>query len=577
MLKRLFMTKPVGLLLEESEEEGHRLKKALGAWDLIAIGIGCIIGTGIFVLTGQVAVSYAGPGIILSFVVCAVACILAALCYAEFASLIPIAGSAYTFSYASLGELLAWIIGWDLILEYGVAASAVANGWSSHFVNFLKLVFGVSWPDRLALTPFEKVPNSEIHGILNVPAIVIVLLISYLLIAGIKESAKFNNIIVLIKVSISIFFIGVGLFFVNPSNWSPIVPKFVEKQAAISTPAQGTPETEAAAAPAPKSPLGNVSAWLVKMEKVELWKLILSTFGVAIKEGFGGWAGIFLGAAIIFFAYIGFDAVSTTSEEAKNPAKDLPLGIIGSLLICTVLYILMSGVFTGIVKCDGTLKIDDLGVDKGAPMVYAFKQVQQPLVKRFAALLVDLGGLCGITSVLLVTLLGQSRIFFAMSRDGLLPGWVAKVHEKFRTPYIGTAITGILVAIIAGIVPLPKIAEMANIGTLFAFVLVSAGIIFLRKHQPEKIAAFRTPLVPLVPILSIVSCLALMVSLPVATWIRFVVWLVAGLIIYFLYGINASKILVQRSKAESQAVLSGKTISSDGQSTPSDEKEPLKR
>lgn len=527
MAHRIFATKSIEHLIQESEQHDHQLKKVLGPFDLIAIGIGCIIGTGIFVLTGKVAISNAGPGVILSFLICGAACIFAALCYAEFASLIPIAGSAYTFSYASMGEFLAWIIGWDLILEYGVATGAVANGWSSHFVNFLKLLhyqYHLSFipliPDRWALTPQEILPGTSLHGLMNVPAALISLVITWLLIVGIKESASVNNLIVAIKIGVSVFFIGIGLFFVKTSNWFPLVPHFVPSHASAGTAHHG----------------------FMALKDLELWKIIVLQFGGKITEGFGGWAGIFLGAAIIFFAYIGFDAVSTTSEEAKNPARDLPIGIIGSLVICTILYILMAGVFTGIVKTDGTLTLDSLGVDKGAPMVYAFKQVQNPWVSKYAALLIDVGALCGITSVLLVLLLGQSRILFAMSRDGLLPQWLAKVHPKYKTPFIGTLITGLLVVFVAGFVPLGDIAEMANIGTLFAFVLVSGGIIFLRKYQPERKAAFRTPLVPLVPILSIVLCFALMMSLPLITWIRFVVWLVIGLGVYFMYGFWNSKL-----------------------------------
>jgi APA family basic amino acid/polyamine antiporter len=524
----LFATKPIEQLIRESEEGEHRLKRALSAWDLIAIGIGCIIGTGIFVLTGKVAIENAGPGVMISFVICGFACIFAALCYAEFASLIPIAGSAYTFSYASLGEIFAWIIGWDLLLEYGVSTSAVASGWSSYFVDLLAY-FHVHWPAKLALTPAD-------HGIVDLPAILIALLMTWLLIVGIKESATVNNLIVAIKVSISIMFIGVGLFFVNPANWHPLVPKFVGTGPVLTS----------------KTVFQHGFSGLLDLE---LWKIIGLTLGAQIQQGFGGWAGIFLGAAIIFFAYIGFDAVSTTSEEAKNPSRDLPIGIIGSLLICTVLYILMSAVFTGIVKCDGTLQLSSLGTDQGAPMAYAMKQVPVPWISHAAGFLVTIGALCGITSVILVTLLGQSRIFFAMSRDGLLPAWVSKVHPKYQTPYIGTLITGIAVAIVGGIVPLPAIAEMANIGTLFAFVLVSGGIIFLRKFQPQKVAAFRTPFVPLTPLLSILFCLALMLSLPLITWIRFLVWLAAGLLIYFFYGVRNST-LRQSMNASSNSTAS---------------------
>lgn len=517
MFKHIFQTKSVEQIIAESESGKHKLKRTLGLWSLIAIGIGCIIGTGIFVLTGKVAVANAGPGVIISFVICGIACIFAALCYAEFASFIPIAGSAYTYSYASMGEIIAWIIGWDLILEYGLSTSAVAAGWSSHFVNLIELTGIGKWPDALAMTPFEVIKATGAHGVANIPAMLISLIITTLLIVGIKESARVNNIIVIIKVAVALFFIGVGLMFVNPANWHPFIPDFV-------------------AAPT------NAMQTSIDLNKTEFWKVILHLFGQNVTNGFGGWQGIVMGASIIFFAYIGFDAVSTTSEEAKNPSRDVPLGIIWSLIICTILYVIMAAVFTGIVHCNGTLTLDDLGPDKGAPMVYAFKQVPNSFVNKWAALLIDIGGLAGITSVLLVTLLGQSRVFYSMSRDKLLPEWIAKIHPKFNTPYIGTLITGILVSIVAGFVPLDTIAEMANIGTLFAFVLVSAGIIFLRKYQPNRIAAFRTPLVPLVPILSIVFCFGLMMSLPAMTWVRFVVWMTLGLIIYFVYSYKNSKL-----------------------------------
>jgi len=531
MSNSYFQTKSVEKIITESQEGEHKLHRSLNIWSLIAIGIGCIIGTGIFVLTGKVAIENAGPGVMISFIVCGFACIFSALCYAEFASFIPIAGSAYTYSYASMGEIIAWTIGWDLILEYGLSTSAVAAGWSSHFVNFLSILHIAHWPENLALTPWDPILLKDAagnviknaagestviaHGLLNIPAMFISLLITGLLIVGIKESTRVNNIIVIVKLSVAVFFIGVGLAFVNPANWHPFVPTFKQVAAASSD---------------------------ININTTEFWKVILHVFGKNLADGFGGIQGILMGASIIFFAYIGFDAVSTTSEEAINPSKDVPRAIIWSLLICTVLYILMAAVFTGIVHCDGTLKIDDLGVDKGAPMVYAFKQVPNTWVNKWAAIMIDIGGLCGITSVLLVTLLGQSRVFYSMSRDGLLPEWIAKVHPKFKTPYIGTAITGIIVSLVAGFVPLDTIAEMANIGTLFAFVLVAAGIIYLRKNQPERIAAFRTPFVPYVPILAIVFCIALMLCLPAATWLRFVLWMAIGMVIYFGWGYKNSKL-----------------------------------
>lgn len=502
-MRSIFAKKTVEQILAESEGGEHKLKRTLNVWSLIAIGIGCIIGTGIFVLTGKVAIENSGPGIMLSFIICGVACILAALCYAEFASFIPIAGSAYTYSFATMGEVVAWVIGWDLILEYGLSTSAVAGGWSSHFVNFLDLVFGVEFPKELALTPADG-------GYANVPAMFISLAMTTLLITGIKESARFNNIIVVIKLAVAFFFIGVGLIYVNPDNWSPFIPAVKE--------ASSTGESVVA------------SVW-----DTPLWKIVAGWFGSSPTSSFGGVSGIVLGAATIFFAYIGFDAVSTTAEEAENPSRDVPRGIIWSLIIATILYILMSMVFTGIVRCDGTLTMEDLGTDAGAPLVYAFKQVPNSMINKWAAILVDLGGLAGITSVLLVTLLGQSRIFYSMSRDRLLPPWIAKIHPRFQTPYVGTLITGIAVSFVSGFVPLGTIAEMANMGTLFAFVLVSGGILVLRKTQPDRIAPFRTPFVPFTPIIAILFCVGLMISLPLLTWTSFFVWMGIGMVVYFMY------------------------------------------
>jgi APA family basic amino acid/polyamine antiporter len=498
------------ILEVESEIPDHRLKRTLGVWSLVAIGIGCVIGTGIFVLTGKVAISNAGPGLIISVIICGVVCILAALCYAEFASFIPISGSAYTYSYTTLGEFVAWIIGWDLILEYGIATAAVAIGWSAYAVKFIKIVGLGILPVEWTSSPFESTP-----GYINLPAVIIVLFITWLLIRGIKESTRLNNTIVVIKISVALFFIIIGFFYVKSAYWTPIIPHYIPQPVTTET----------------------------NYEQLELWKWIAGLFGDTPGSGFGGWAGIFLGAAVIFFAYIGFDAVSTTSEEAINPRKDVPKAIILSLLICSVLYILMAAVFTGIVKCDGTLQLNELSAaDKGAPMVYAFNQVPNMFVKKYAALIITIGALCGITSVCLVNLLGQSRVFFSISRDNLLPGWISKIHPKYKTPYIGTLITGIFIALLAGFIPLQVVAEMGSIGTLFAFILVAGGIIFLRKYQPEKRAAFRIPFVPYLPILSILCSIVLMVSLPVMTWIRFFGWMILGLIIYFTYGIKKSKL-----------------------------------
>lgn len=520
MARDFFKTKSVEQILADSEQGTHKLHRTLNIWALIAIGIGCIIGTGIFVLTGKVAIENAGPGIMLSFIICGVVCILAALCYAEFASFIPISGSAYTYSYATMGEIIAWVIGWDLILEYGLSTSAVATGWSSHLVEFLDLFFNVHFPKALAMAPGEEAKDAMgnvTYGIVNLPAIFISLAITMLLIVGMKESARFNNAIVILKLSVAVFFIGVGLFYINPDNWVPFIPEHKE---AVSAAGEVVKQ----------------SIW-----ETALWKAVASSMGSHVSNGFGGMSGILMGAAVIFFAYIGFDAVSTTSEEAINPSRDVPRAIIWSLIICTILYILMSGVFTGIVNCDGTLTMADLGTSKGAPLVYAFKQVPNSLINQWAAKIVVIGGLAGITSVLLVTLLGQSRVFFSMSRDHLLPSWIAKIHPKYHTPYVGTAVTGVFVSLVSGFVPLGTIAEMANMGTLFAFVLVSAGIIVLRRNHPERIAPFRTPFVPWVPLLAIVSCIGLMVSLPVLTWTSFFIWMAIGMVVYFGYSYSHSK------------------------------------
>jgi len=518
-MKELLKRKPVEKILAETEKKDvGGLKRVLTAWDLTAIGIGCIIGTGIFVLTGVAAIKYAGPGIMLSFIFCAFACVFAALCYAEFASFIPVAGSAYTYGYATLGEIFAWIIGWDLILEYAVASGAVAIGWSGYFVNLLQSWFGIHLPEFLTTIRTPQHPE----GLINLPAALIVLVITGLLVWGIKESASVNAIIVAIKVSIALFFIGVGAFFVNVANWHPLIAPFV---------------------PSPEMVADRL--------EVPVIKHILHFFGVVYPEGFGGWPGILTAAAIIFFAYIGFDAVSTTAEEARNPQKDLPIGIIASLLISTALYIAMSAVFTGIVRCDGHLKISDLGAYQGAPMAYAFQQTGVGWVSKFASGLLSIGAISGITSVIIVTLLGQSRIFFAMSRDRMLPAFVAKVHPVFKTPYITTIITGCLVAIAASVTPIEIIAELANIGTLFAFVIVCAGILFLRRMKDTQVTGrktFKTPAAPWIPLLGVAFSALLMASLPLRTWYRFVGWLFLGLTIYSCYSYFNSSLREKTSK-----------------------------
>ncbi len=444
------------MLLEDAAYHEGGLKRALGALDLTALGIGAIIGAGIFVLTGVAAAKMAGPAVTLSFVVSGFACAMAALCYAEFASMIPVAGSAYSYSYATMGELVGWIIGWDLILEYAVGAAAVAVGWSGYLRVILNGI-GIHLPIALA-----NAPGSVPGAIINLPALLIVLAITALLVVGISESARVNSIIVAIKLTAVAIVIVVGAFFIRPANWSPFVPF--------------------------------------------------------------GWHGIMKGAAVIFFAYIGFDAVSTAAEEVVEPQRNLPLGIIGSLAVCTVLYILVAAVLTGMTRYRT--------IDVNAPLASAF--VNQGL--NFVSAIISLGAVAGLTSVLLVLLLGQSRIFFAISRDGLLPPVFSRIHPQFRTPYIPTILTGIAVGITAAFLPIQEIAELTNIGTLFAFVLVCIGVWILRHTDPDRRRPFKTPLVPVVPILGVLFCGYLMASLPPLTWKRFFVWLTLGLLIYFTYG-----------------------------------------
>lgn len=504
--------------MRESEHPDRLMKRSLSALDLTALGIGAIIGTGIFALTGTAAAGErvetitsklgtpvlnfiqswmthsdlllgrpgAGPAVVFSFIVAAIACGFAALCYAELASMIPVSGSAYTYSYATLGEIVAWIIGWDLILEYAVGNMAVAVGWSGYFVKLCGSLFGLKFPlwaitdtktaqDVLtkggeALGDFSSTTLPSIAGhsfALNIPALLIVAAVTILLIYGIRESARTNTTIVIVKVAVVVFFISFGAFMVHPTNWHPFLPN--------------------------------------------------------------GFAGVMSGAAIVFFAFIGFDAVSTTAEETKNPQRDMPIGMIASLVICTLLYVLMSGVLTGIKKY--TVYLGD-----SAAVATAFAS------KPWAQALVSAGALAGMTSVLLVFQLGQPRIFMAMARDGLLPQYFARLHARFRTPYITTIWTGVVVGGVAMLTDIGSLADLTNIGTLFAFCLVCIGVIILRRTDPGRRRPFRVPMVPLLPILGVLMCLALMLSLPILTWLRFFVWLAIGMVIYFLYSVRHSRL-----------------------------------
>ncbi len=477
----LWTKKPLDQLMREAEGTGEAvtLRRSLGALNLTLLGIGAIIGAGIFVLTGSAAAQYAGPAIVISFVIAGLGCLFAGLCYAEFASIIPIAGSAYTYGYATLGEFFAWIIGWDLILEYLFAAGTVSVGWSGYFVAFLRDL-GVNIPAALASAPLRSTGgmNFEMTGaIVNLPAVALVAILTTLLVLGIRESARVNNIIVLVKVAIVLLVIGFGINYVVPSNWTPFVP--------------------------PAGP----------------------------EFGQFGWSGIVRAAAVIFFAYIGFDAVSTAAQEAKRPQRDLPIGILGSLAICTVLYILMAAVMTGMANYT-ELNVPNpvyVAIDKAGPGLAWLKW------------LVSLGAIAGLASVVLVMLLGQPRIFYSMSRDGLLPPVFGKVHPKFQTPYISTIITGSVAAVIAGLFPIDILGQLVSIGTLLAFVIVSAGIIVLRYRSPDLPRPFKTPMVPLVPILSILICGYMMYALPGDTWLRLLIWLAIGLVVYFMYGRHHSR------------------------------------
>ncbi|MFC9973192.1 amino acid permease [Spirillospora sp. NPDC127200] len=483
----LFRTKSVEQSIRDTEEPEHRLRRDLSALDLVVFGVGVIIGTGIFVLTGQVAKDKAGPAVAISFVLAAVVCGLAALCYAEFSSTVPVAGSAYTFSYATLGEFPAWIIGWDLILELALGAAVVSVGWSGYFASLLDSA-GLELPAAIAHPPGED------GGVVNVPAIVLVLAVTALLVLGVKISSRVNAVVVTIKVAVVLLVIVAGLFFVKGANYTPFIPE-----------SKSTPAVDGAAAP-----------------------LMQVLFGITPVSY--GWLGIFAAVAIVFFAYIGFDIVATAAEEARRPQRDLPIGLIGSLVITAILYAAVSLVVVGMQNYTQ--------LSEAAPLADAFKAVGHPAF----ATIISIGAVAGLTTVVLILLLGQSRVFFAMSRDGLLPAWLSAVHPRFGTPYRSTILMGAIVAVLAGFIPLAKLAELVNIGTLFAFLVVSIGVLVLRRTRPDLPRAFRTPLVPLVPILSVLACLFVMLNLPVETWYRFLAWMLVGALIYFVYGARRSRL-----------------------------------
>ncbi|MFC4051961.1 amino acid permease [Actinomadura syzygii] len=484
-------TKTVEQSIRDTEEPGHRLRRALSALDLTVFGVGVIVGTGIFVLTGQVARDKAGPAVALSFIFAAVVCGLAALCYAEFASTVPAAGSAYTFSYATLGEFPAWIIGWDLILEMALGAAVVAVGWSGYFASLLDDV-GITVPAAIAAPPGDG-------GTVNVPAIGLVVAVTALLVLGIKVSSRVNAVVVTIKIVVVLLVIFAGLFFVKGANYHPFIP-----------PSK------------PTASEGGLGAPLMQV-----------LFGFTPASY--GWLGIFAAIAIVFFAYIGFDVVATAAEEARRPQRDVPIGLIGSLVITAVLYAAVATVVAGMQN------YKDLSTE--APLADAFKAVGHPAF----ATIIDVGAVAGLITVVLILLLGQSRIFFAMGRDGLMPPWLSVVHPRFGTPYRSTILMGTIVAVLAGFIPLAKLAELVNIGTLFAFLVVSVAVVILRRTRPDLPRSFRTPWVPVVPALSVLGCLFVMINLPVETWLRFAVWLVVGVVVYAAYGYRRSRVGAARN------------------------------
>jgi APA family basic amino acid/polyamine antiporter len=480
----LFITKSLESLQKEAAGIGetHTLKRTLGPMNLVLLGIGAIIGAGLFSLTGIAAANNAGPAVTISFIVAAVGCAFAGLCYAEFASMIPIAGSAYTYSYATMGEFMAWIIGWDLVLEYAVGAATVAISWSRYLGKLLHM-HDLGLPPQLTMSPWEHITlpdGTTVSGLLNLPAVFITVMMSLLLIRGTEESAKTNAIVVGLKVAVVLIFIGLGWNYINPANYTPYIPA-----------------------------------------------------NTGVFEHFG-WTGIVTGAAVVFFAFIGFDAVSTAAQEAKNPQKDMPIGILGSLIVCTILYVLFAHVMTGLENYQNFK-------GEAAPVALAIKNTPYQWLQE--AIIIAI--LAGYSSVILVMLLGQSRVFFSMSKDGLLPKVFASVHPRFHTPYKSNILFAVFVSLFAAFVPVTVVGEMTSIGTLFAFVLVCIGVIVMRRTNPDAPRSFKTPLVPLVPALGVATCMYMMYALPFDTWLRLIIWMAIGIALYFMYGAKHS-VLRQR-------------------------------
>jgi APA family basic amino acid/polyamine antiporter len=469
-LRKLLATKPFERI--HAEHSTSELRRTLGPWQLTALGVGGTIGTGIFVLTGLEAAVHAGPAIVLSFLVAATGCLFAGLCYAEFAAMAPVAGSAYSYTYATLGEFAAWFIGWDLLLEYLFAAGTVASGWSSYFARFLE-IFGIELPPELMAAPFDSPDGLAVittGAILNVPAVAVVLLAAGVCYIGIRQSSLVNTLVVILKVAVILAVIGFGVFFIDTDNWTPFIPE-------------------------------NTGTW-----------------------GEFGYSGILRAAAVVFFAYIGFDAVSTAAQETRNPARDLPIGLLASLLICTVLYVLMSGTLTGLVPY--------VLLNDAAPVTVALEAHPE---LRWLNTSVVFGALAGLTSVTLLLILGQARILLAMSRDGLLPAALGRVHRRFRTPHVGTAITGVLAALMAGLFPVGLLAELVSIGTLMAFIMVCVSVLVLRYTRPDVPRPFKVPMPWLTCLAGVFFCLLMAVSLGIGTWLRLIIWMLLGVVVYFFY------------------------------------------